>query len=47
MTLVGPTSDFPIGSDDCADPTSLDRMKGETDRPISGCEMYERLRGDQ
>jgi hypothetical protein len=47
MTLVGPTSDFPVCSDNSADPTSLDRTKGETDHPISRYEMYERLRGDQ
>lgn len=30
MTLIGPTCGLPISSDDCADPTSLDRMKGKT-----------------
>jgi len=30
MTLVGPACGLPISSDDCANPTSLDRMKGKT-----------------
>jgi len=29
MSLIGSTGDFPISSDDGADPASLDKMKGE------------------
>ena len=47
MTLVGPTSDFSICSNDSADSASLDKTKGEIDYPISGYEIYGRLRGDQ
>lgn len=47
VTLVSPTSDLSICSDDSADPASLDKTKGKTDHPIWGNEIYERLSGDQ
>jgi len=34
MTLIGPACGFPISSDDGADPTSLDGIKGKTENTL-------------